>query len=579
MAVALMTLLRNQGLPLPAGAILLSPWVDLTHSFPSLSGDGSQDYVPAHGFIHRPSMAWPPPNSDDMSVLNEARLDWTNGSPERMHRLRHKLEEVQRRAAIRTEAQGFTATDANTSTADVSNREQSNSKNLSIMIDGRLIEIKDQIQMYTTNDLLTHPLVSPVLAPSLGGLPPLLILVGGGELLRDEQIYLAHKAANPSQYLTADFHIDTMPDPAAARASASKWPPTNVQLQVWDDLCHVAPTLSFTRPAKCMYRSVAQFGAFALSRAQKGVDITIPDDYDTSEDESSGEETDRPHIRGRKKGVVVDQSGTLDTIGHAGDQIPPFHNHMVRQRVTRRGVIYPLEPASELVACAMAPEDIGMIKEGPVRKWMAAQTEWAKRYGKIKRRVQERRLQDVRVLSEKKGSLLSGEDPPPTSVVWRKDLPQEAKRSVSKLLAMWSGWGGKHDEHALGKEEKMATEDEGMANDEKAQPPRSPEVARSEPVGTRRSELPFPANELAPAVLTPGGTATRRARFRSVSYAGQFEQDEMQSQTGLFASPSTAHARDGVSIVPGTAVVADGPHTHVKSEYFTHKAIPQSPAS
>jgi acetyl esterase/lipase len=35
MVLALLCVLRDQGLPLPAGASLISPWVDLTHSFPS----------------------------------------------------------------------------------------------------------------------------------------------------------------------------------------------------------------------------------------------------------------------------------------------------------------------------------------------------------------------------------------------------------------------------------------------------------------------------------------------------------------------------------------------------------------
>ena len=31
-----LTVLRDLGLPQPAGAVLISPWVDLTHSFPSV---------------------------------------------------------------------------------------------------------------------------------------------------------------------------------------------------------------------------------------------------------------------------------------------------------------------------------------------------------------------------------------------------------------------------------------------------------------------------------------------------------------------------------------------------------------
>lgn len=53
----------------------------------------------------------------------------------------------------------------------------------------------------TTNRLahrqLSHPLVSPVLQGSLGNLCPLYIIAGDGEVLRDEVIYLAHRAAHP----------------------------------------------------------------------------------------------------------------------------------------------------------------------------------------------------------------------------------------------------------------------------------------------------------------------------------------------------------------------------------------------
>ncbi len=122
--------------------------------------------------------------------------------------------------------------------------------------------------------------------PTLGGLPPLLIIVGGGEVLRDEQIYLAHKCADPLNYLPPESSLGERD-----RAFIKQFKPTDVQLQVWDDLCHVAPTLSFTRPAKYMYRSIAQFGAWALARAQKtGIDIL--DDDQISVISNSGSDTD-----------------------------------------------------------------------------------------------------------------------------------------------------------------------------------------------------------------------------------------------------------------------------------------------
>ena len=58
MVLSILVTLRDQGIPMPAGAILISPWVDLTHSFPSLGGDGKMDYIPPHGFVHKPSMSW-----------------------------------------------------------------------------------------------------------------------------------------------------------------------------------------------------------------------------------------------------------------------------------------------------------------------------------------------------------------------------------------------------------------------------------------------------------------------------------------------------------------------------------------
>ena len=36
LCLSVLTILRDLGLPLPAGAVLISPWVDLTHSFPSV---------------------------------------------------------------------------------------------------------------------------------------------------------------------------------------------------------------------------------------------------------------------------------------------------------------------------------------------------------------------------------------------------------------------------------------------------------------------------------------------------------------------------------------------------------------
>ena len=59
---------------------------------------------------------------------------------------------------------------------------------ISLDIDGQHITIRSQIQLYCTNDQLSHPYVSPALG-NLAGLPPLFIIAGDKEVLRDEIVY------------------------------------------------------------------------------------------------------------------------------------------------------------------------------------------------------------------------------------------------------------------------------------------------------------------------------------------------------------------------------------------------------
>ena len=461
--------IRDQGLPLPAGALLISPWVDLTHSFPSLSGDSRQDYIPAHGFLHKPSAAWPPPNADDMHeiALHAVEKVVEEGLP-------RKSSQADRRKLTQAAVQGFSEDHDPQYLHPIKGRKETvgtkgagarpgndilgTGHDLSIVLDDKLVYIRDQIQMYATNQLISHPLVSPVLAPSLGGLPPLLILAGGGELLRDEQIYLAHKAANPSKYPPSEAFLDEHPE---ARDLIHKYKPTDVQLQVWTDLCHVAPTLSFTRPAKYMYRSIAQFGAWALARAQK-TEIDIMDDDDLSVI-SSGSNTDsnpsdlekpvqtQPKM---KNGITHKDTAATESVGKAGQSLPHFQDHMIRQRVDRHGDIFPLEPASSMPALQMSPSEIGVIKPGPVRKWLAAKKEWDTKFAKEKRRVQKQRIKEMA-----QGYQGFGEDddaPPPSALAGRRgiNMPREEKKGRSWGMSLWSLWGSKHDESTMQREEK-----------------------------------------------------------------------------------------------------------------------------
>lgn len=509
MTLSMLVTLRDQGIPLPAGTILISPWVDLTHSFPSVAGDGEGDYIPPHGFLHKPSPAWPPPNSDEMKAIAKGAVQ--NLVDQEVKATRKSMAEEGGRRSVAEQThdqkvemeeqeaiQGFTVDeDPEVNKQDNPNNPASPGRrqtragstipgpghDLSIMIDDNMVQIKDQIQLYTTNQLLAHPLVSPVTQTSLGGLPPMLIQVGGAEMLRDEQIYLAHKAANPEDYPSSEWILDEHDPP---REMADKYSPTNVQLQLWEDLCHVPHTLSFTRPAKYMYRSVAQFGAWALAHAQQK-SITIPDEDSLSiissgsDTHTSDKPTESPGSLSRHqesdpsddpKQRHHESNPSPSSVGKAGDPLPPFKNHMIRQRITRHGIIYPLAPASELSALQLDHAAIAIIKPGPVKKWLAAKQANDTKFAAEKRKIQKKMTQDLAAGPRSQGDSdnddthsLGDEVPPPTALAGRRDrmsVPgggktgNKAKKSWG--LSMWSGWGSNHDQDTLEREEKAVTE-------------------------------------------------------------------------------------------------------------------------
>jgi acetyl esterase/lipase len=452
LALSMLVVMRDQGIPLPAGAILISPWVDLTHSFPSIVEENPGDYVPPYGFRHKPSTAWPPPNADDilkmkkMSQLDKVTADDVkNAIP------------APNSVAEKTAVSGYTVHEGNPPPAEPAYPGQQQTPdpgtlhaepdNINVVLDGKTIELKDQIQMYTSNQLMSHPLVSPVLQSSLGGLPPLQILSGGGEMLRDEQFYIAHKAANPTAYPLGDVYLDEH-DPT--REILHKYEPTYVQLQVWDHLCHVAPTLSFTQPAKYMFRSIAQFGSWALARAQNG-EVEIEDDPILSPVTSSSSEGDQASGPQAAMNRLPEHPGP-SSVGKAGDPLPAFHEHMIRHRIDKRGQVFPLDPPSSYPVLQIPPSKVGSINPELIRKWLDAKQEWDIRFSKEKLRVQSRRMKELAHGFQD----FDGEVPPPSSLAARRAAPgvlpkRHAKKNYGMM--MWSGWGSKHDERTMEKQQ------------------------------------------------------------------------------------------------------------------------------
>ncbi|KAF9584170.1 hypothetical protein BGW38_007341 [Lunasporangiospora selenospora] len=130
---ATMLAIRDAGLPIPAGVIGWSPWLDLLHSMPSVLTNAPSDYLPAEGFTQ----------GGQGSLTKVAKLAASMKPGENV--LHHP---------------------------DL-----------------------PEIQHYATNAVLGCPYVSPVVVNSLEGTCSMLVIAGDGELLRDEAIVFAIRGA------------------------------------------------------------------------------------------------------------------------------------------------------------------------------------------------------------------------------------------------------------------------------------------------------------------------------------------------------------------------------------------------
>ncbi|KAF8165523.1 lipase/esterase [Crassisporium funariophilum] len=474
-----LTILRDLGLPMPAGAVLISPWVDLTHSFPSVMQNFDSDIIPKHGFLAKPSTLWPLPSQPGKGgrvVPTETNEPPVPGKPDTLKPTLSRLqkEETENEPGEPVKSQQEMLDDHNSPVAESpkeSNEREGepHSRNPSeptstggssddtqveedaydidhwepkppkvLMEDPNAVplELRSQIQMYATTEQLTHPLVSPILQGSLGNLPPLYIIGGDGEVLRDEIIYLAHRAAHPAQHPTRE---GILRDSRRQKENAKKFTkPTRVHLQVFDGMCHVLTVFLFTRSARYAYRSIAEFIKHVSRYDEEHLERNPfpelhrpPDDIQPDSDpemqkhkkhrglqkdkksesgsnykklgqksghqhhESSaqGSETSEINLYRRNERMTSsevknDQADTLHSISNAS--FVSFDNGtedlpgvlMVRERVDIRGKVRPMEPQEDLQALKLKPSEIGIIKEAPCMRWNEGQAIWDKRYAK-----------------------------------------------------------------------------------------------------------------------------------------------------------------------------------------------------
>ncbi|KAK1231819.1 hypothetical protein PQX77_005033 [Marasmius sp. AFHP31] len=443
LCLSVLAILRDMGVPMPAGAVLISPWVDLTHSFPSVMANSKTDIIPEHGFLAKPSTLWPihpiapqegrigptkstpPPDPGHADTLKPsgARVqdDKEDGKTDSRGVVETQEEMQQETSEGRNSKEGDVKDDSGDSSDDDLDRWEPKPPKV-LMKDPEAVplELRSQIQLYATNEQLTHPLVSPILQSTLGGLPPLYIIAGDGEVLRDEIIYLAHRAAYPQDYPTRRGVLRSR----RQRENVEKFTtPTKVHFQVYDGMCHVLPVFMFTPSAKHAYRAIATFMNHVTNHPNElpdrspFLDLFRPPSEITLEDYERKPKSKRAKSTGSLKekgngGISEVANGTHPPFPKEGAKpvstqalfSPPASESnpakeieealeviMVRERVNIHGRVRRMEPRDEMQALQVKPAEVGLIKEAPAVRWHQGQEQWDKMFKKRAKKILKKR--------------------------------------------------------------------------------------------------------------------------------------------------------------------------------------------
>ncbi|EJD01135.1 lipase/esterase [Fomitiporia mediterranea MF3/22] len=452
LCLSLLTVLRDLGKPLPAGGVLISPWVDLTHSFPSVMENTATDIIPPHGFIHKPSMHWPVdalPRNHDRIIPSESPPPPKPGHadtllPNANRVAKEALDEDRSNSNIAQKDMlnyDGDAREINESTRTLP--EQPDEKEARswypkppkvLMEDPNAVplELRSQIQLYATNEQLTHPLVSPILQGSLGNLCPLYVITGNNECLRDEIIYLAHRAAYPEEFPP---RMEAVKESRRQSDNVEKFKtPTKVHLQVFDGMCHVLTVFTFRPAVKYAYRSIAEFVRHVTDNAtSSSPDATFPElrrDNPGLKEGGDTHNTERslpvpsyisnglkslssPFGTSRKSSssmLETNKAATKEQIqehpslnrldssestkdSSTRERIPDDFPRvvMIRQRVDIHGHVRQMEDKKDISCLKLSANEIGVLREAPARRWLAGQKEWDERFKDVAKKVEKRR--------------------------------------------------------------------------------------------------------------------------------------------------------------------------------------------
>ena len=184
---------------------------------------------------------------------------------------------------------------------------------------------------------------------------------------------------------------------------------SQVHLQIYDGVCHDLPLFSFTTPAKYCFRAMASFAKWVTTPPGRTASTVLPDgmelpvEKDPSHPDAAGLRArlspmraaslmaDRTPNRGgsgtstptsasaqtprsqRSRSQIRDLEKTIYSSTQPFNR-PDYDDNMIRERVSITGVVRTMEPESEMSMLHLDKEDLGVIKEAPVKRYLAGST-------------------------------------------------------------------------------------------------------------------------------------------------------------------------------------------------------------
>ncbi|CAI2194892.1 494_t:CDS:2, partial [Funneliformis geosporum] len=256
LSIALGLALRDAGLPMCAGIIGWAPWVDLTHSSPSFLSNKYDNIDFVNILLTMPSII----HDKNNPRVTQVEIDYI----EKAAALSEKIKKQNVKPKI---------------WHDSFDRPE-----------GRM-------QMYVPNEGLAIPYVSPMLAESLGDLPPLYLMAGGAERLLEEIIYFAHRSAEPTKYKGPSYN--------AGKFEKSPFhTPTNTTLEIYEEMPHVFQMFNSHACIEISYKHTAEFINRVLDSTNKPLPPSSFNRVNDKEEISPLNEHDKEVLKWEYFGIV-----------------------------------------------------------------------------------------------------------------------------------------------------------------------------------------------------------------------------------------------------------------------------------